>query len=114
MTGQGWLQIVLFLGVVLLLAKPLGTYMARVFEGKRILGMDRALGPVERLIYKVGGIDRKKDMGWKRYVASVLMFSLVGFILLYLLQRVQSWLPGGPQGLATCGRIWHSIRPSVS
>jgi K+-transporting ATPase ATPase A chain len=107
MTGQGWLQIVLFLGVVLLLVKPLGTYMARVFEGKRILGIDRALGPVERLIYKVGGIDRKKDMGWKRYVASVLMFSLVGFILLYLLQRVQSWLPGGPQGLG-------NVRPDLA
>ena len=107
MTGRGWLQIVVFLGVVLLLVKPLGAYMARVFEGKRILGMDRALGPVERLIYKIGGIDPKKDMGWKRYVASVLMFSLVGFLLLYLLQRVQGWLPGGPEGLS-------NVRPDLA
>ncbi len=99
MSGQGWLQIVLFLGVVLLLVRPLGAYMARVFEGRSIFGMDRALHPVEKLIYRVGGIDPKSEMSWKRYAASVLVFSLVGFILLYLLQRVQGWLPGGPEGL---------------
>jgi potassium-transporting ATPase potassium-binding subunit len=107
MTGRGWLQIVVFLGVVLLLVKPLGVYMARVFEGKRIFGMDRALGPVERLIYKIGGIDPKTDMGWKRYAASILAFSLVGFLLLYLLQRIQGWLPGGPQGLG-------NVRPDLA
>ena len=55
--------------------------------------------PVEKLIYRAGGIDPKSEMSWKRYAASVLVFSLVGFLLLYLLQRVQGWLPGGPQGL---------------
>lgn len=99
MSAQGWLQIVLFLGVVLLLVRPLGAYMARVFEGKPIFGMDRALRPLERLIYKVGGTDPKSEMSWKRYAASVLVFSLVGFLLLYVLQRIQGWLPGGPEGL---------------
>jgi K+-transporting ATPase ATPase A chain len=99
MTGQGWLQIALFLGVVLVLVRPLGAYMTRVFEGQRIFGMDRVLPPVEKLIYKLGGIDPKSEMTWKRYAASVLVFSLVGFLLLYLLQRVQGWLPGGPEGV---------------
>jgi K+-transporting ATPase ATPase A chain len=99
MTAQGWLQTALFLGVVLVLVRPLGAYMTRVFEGQRIFGMDRVLPPVEKLIYKLGGIDPKSEMTWKRYAASVLVFSLVGFLLLYLLQRVQGWLPGGPEGV---------------
>jgi len=99
MTGWGWLQIVLFFAVVLLLAKPLGSYMARVFEGKRIFGFSRVLGPTERFIYRVGGVDAEKEMGWKKYAANVLVFSAVGFLFLYLLQRVQGWLPGGPAGL---------------
>jgi K+-transporting ATPase ATPase A chain len=99
MTAQGWLQTALFLGVVLVLVRPLGAYMARVFEGQRIFGVDRVLRPVEKLIYKLGGIDPRSEMTWKRYAASVLVFSLVGFLLLYLLQRVQGWLPGGPEGV---------------
>ena len=83
MTGQGWLQIVLFVGVVLLLAKPLGAYIARVVEGRRIPVLGRVFHPVETLIYKVGGIDPEAEMGWKRYGASVLVFSLVGFLFLY-------------------------------
>jgi potassium-transporting ATPase potassium-binding subunit len=107
MNGQGWLQIVLFLGVVLVLVRPLGAYMARVFEGAPIFGMDRALRPVERFIYKLGGIDPKSEMTWKRYAASILVFSLVGFLLLYLLQRVQGWLPGGPEGM-------ENVRPDLA
>jgi K+-transporting ATPase ATPase A chain len=99
MTGQGWLQIILFLGMVLVLVRPLGAYMARVFEGQRVFAMSRVLRPVERLIYKLGGVHPESEMSWKRYTANVLMFSLVGFLALYLLQRVQSWLPGGPEGL---------------
>jgi potassium-transporting ATPase potassium-binding subunit len=99
MSGQGWLQIVLFLGVVLALVRPLGAYMARVFEGERVFGMSRALRPVEKLIYKLGGIDPNREMSWKRYAANVLIFSFVGFLLLYLLQRIQGRLPGGPEGL---------------
>jgi K+-transporting ATPase ATPase A chain len=99
MSVYGWLQILLFLGVVLLLVRPLGGYMARVFDGQRVFGMSRALLPVEKLIYKLGGIDPKSEMSWKRYTASVLIFSFVGFLLLYLLQRTQAWLPGGPEGV---------------
>jgi K+-transporting ATPase ATPase A chain len=107
MTIQGWLQIGLFLGVVLALVRPLGAYMARVFEGRRIVGMDRVLRPVEKLVYKLAGIDPKSEMTWKRYAASVLAFSLAGFLVLYLLQRVQGWLPGGPDGLG-------NVRPDLA
>ena len=98
MTGWGWLQIVLFFAVVLLLVKPLGAYMARVYEGKRIFGLSRVVGPTERFIYRVAGVHSEEEMGWRRYVATVLVFSVVGFLFLYLLQRLQGWLPGGPQG----------------
>ena len=103
MTGWGWLQIVLFFAVVLLLAKPLGAYMARVHEGKRIPGLGRVFGPTERFIYRIGGVDAEAEMGWKRYAASVLVFSVLGFLLLYLLQRIQGWLPGGPAGVGNVG-----------
>jgi K+-transporting ATPase ATPase A chain len=99
MNSQGWLQILLFFAVVLLLAKPLGSYMARVYEGKRIFGLSRVLGPTERFMYRVAGVDADTEMGWKRYTATVLVFSAVGFLLLYLLQRIQGWLPGGPAGV---------------
>jgi K+-transporting ATPase ATPase A chain len=107
MSAQGWLQIALFLGVVLLLVRPLGAYMDRVFQGRHIFGMDRVLRPVERLIYKLGGIDPKSEMTWKRYAASVLAFSFAGFLVLYLLQRVQAWLPGGPEGVG-------NVRPDLA
>ena len=97
MTGQGWLQIALFFGAFLLLAKPLGIYMARVFEGKSV-GLDRVGGPVERLIYRAGRIDATEEMDWKHYAAAVLVFNLAGLLLLYALQRMQAWLPLGPSG----------------
>ena len=103
MNSHGWLQILLFFAVVLLLAKPLGAYMARVYEGKRIFALSRVCSPTERFIFRIGGIDPETDMGWKRYAASVLVFSVIGFLFLYLLQRVQGWLPGGPAGAGNVG-----------
>jgi potassium-transporting ATPase potassium-binding subunit len=106
MTALGWLQIVAALLVVALLVKPLGLYMARVFEGKPIV-LDRALGPVERLTYRVAGIKPDREMGWKKYAACLLAFNLVGFLVLYLLQRIQGSLPGGPTGLG-------AVRPDLA
>ena len=99
MNSHGWVQILLFFAVVLLLVKPLGAYMARVYEGKRIFGLSRVLRPTERFMYRVAGVDAETEMGWKRYAATVLVFSAIGFLLLYLLQRIQGWLPGGPAGV---------------
>jgi K+-transporting ATPase ATPase A chain len=96
MTGNDILQIVLFFGVLLLLAKPLGVYMARVYEA-RPSGLDRVLGPVERLFYRICGIKPDEEMSWKKYAGAVLMFSAAGFFFLYLLQRLQAMLPLNPQ-----------------
>jgi potassium-transporting ATPase potassium-binding subunit len=96
MTGNDILQLFLYFGVLLLLAKPLGVYMARVYEGQPS-GLDRVLGPVERLFYRLCGIKPEEEMGWKKYTGAVLLFSAAGLFFLYLLQRVQGMLPLNPQ-----------------
>jgi K+-transporting ATPase ATPase A chain len=99
MTGNDIVQIVLYFGVLLLLAKPLGVYMARVYEG-RPFGLDRVLGPVERFFYRVCGIKSDEEMGWKKYAGAVLLFSAAGLFFLYLLQRLQGMLSLNPQKFA--------------
>jgi K+-transporting ATPase ATPase A chain len=96
MTTNGWLQISFYFLVLLALAKPLGWYMARVYEGQPIW-LDRLLGPVERAIYRLCGIKENDEMGWKSYGMATLAFSTVGFLLLYAMQRLQGVLPLNPQ-----------------
>jgi len=96
-TANSIVQLLLYLVVLALLAKPLGAFMARVFEGERTF-LSPVLGPVERLVYRVGGVDASRESGWKRYLAGVLLFNLVGFLFVYLLQRLQGSLPLNPQG----------------
>jgi K+-transporting ATPase ATPase A chain len=98
-TSQGALQIVLYLAVLLALAWPLGAYMARVFEGQRA-PLERVLGPVERLIYRLCGIDAAAEHGWKTYAGAILVFNVLGFLAVYLLQRLQGMLPLNPQDFA--------------
>ncbi|MBI3944142.1 MAG: potassium-transporting ATPase subunit KdpA, partial [Chloroflexi bacterium] len=98
MTLNGVLQIVLYLIVLALLAKPLGWYMARVYEGQPT-GLDRVLGPVERTLYRLFGIKADEEMDWKVYALAVLWFSLVGLFFLYALMRLQQVLPLNPQAL---------------
>ncbi len=98
MTANGVLQLVVYLVVLLVLAKPLGAYMARVYEGRRV-GLDRALGWLERLIYRVSGISPKAEMGWKTYALTMLIFNLAGLLAVYALQRLQGVLPLNPAGL---------------
>jgi potassium-transporting ATPase potassium-binding subunit len=97
MTLNGWLQIALYIGVLVLCVKPLGLYMARVFDGERTW-FDPVLRPVERLIYRVSGVDPRQEQHWTTYTAAMLLFSLAGFVLLYALQRLQHVLPLNPQG----------------
>src|SRR5438045_3209993 len=97
MTASGWLQIVLFTAIVIALAKPLGIYLHRVFEGDR-QPLPRILGPVERLMNRVSGVDPSKEQDWKLYTLSVLAFSLFGLIVTYAIQRLQASLPLNPQG----------------
>lgn len=98
MTAAGYLQTGLYLLVLLLLVKPLGAYMARVYAGERTL-VGRVVGPVERLAYRAVGLRPDDEMDWKTYALALLVFSLVGLLALYGLQRLQGVLPLNPQGL---------------
>jgi potassium-transporting ATPase potassium-binding subunit len=98
MTGHGALQLVLYLVVLLVLAKPLGAYMARVYEGRPIV-LGRVLGWLERLIYRASGIEPGSEMGWKTYALTMLLFNLAGLLAVYALQRMQGVLPLNPAGL---------------
>ena len=97
MTIIGWLQAALVFAVVCMLVKPLGAYMASVFQGERVL-LTPVLGPVERGFYRICRIEAAREMGWKTYAFAVVAFSLVSFIYLYVLLRVQAFLPLNPQG----------------
>ena len=98
MTGQGLLQLALYVVVLVLLVKPLGSYMARVFQGERTF-MSPILGPVERLIYKASGVDPAGESDWKHYAFGALLVNFLGFVAVYALQRLQGVLPLNPQAL---------------
>ena len=95
---NGLVQIGLFFFVLLALVKPLGWYMARVYQGQSC-GLDRVLGLIERGIYRLGGVHPNQEMGWKTYGLAMLLFNAAGMFALYVLQRVQGWLPLNTQGL---------------
>src|SRR5262249_41399824 len=99
MTSQALLQVVLYLVVLVALAKPLGIFMANVYEGRRTF-LSPVLRPVERLIYKLAAVDEHGETGWKRYTAPMLAFNLVGVVFVYLLQRLQGVLPLNPAGMS--------------
>src|SRR5579863_2888701 len=98
MTANGWFQIALFFIVLLAVTKPLGLFMARVFSGDRTF-LDPVCRPVERLLYRCTGVDESHEMDWKEYAISMLLFSAVSMLLLYLIERVQglSHMPWNPQ-----------------
>jgi K+-transporting ATPase ATPase A chain len=98
MTANGWIQIALFLGLVFLLTKPLGVFMARVFTGEKTF-MDPVLRPMERMLYRLTGVNEHSEMRWTEYGIAMLCFSAVSMLLLYLLERVQQFLPWNPQHL---------------
>jgi K+-transporting ATPase ATPase A chain len=98
MTPAGFMHIVVYIVMLLALAKPLGRYMARVYEGRPV-GLDRLLGWLERLIYRAAGVRAEDEMGWKAYTLAMLAFNFAGLLALYLLQRIQGVLPLNPQGL---------------
>src|SRR5271165_2077044 len=99
MTANGWLQFVAFFAVLLLLMRPLGIYIARVLEGEKTF-LDPVLRPVERLIYRVSGVEAGVEMNWREYTVAMLLFSFVSLLLTYLIERAQHFLPWNPQGLA--------------
>ena len=104
MTANGWFQILLFFAVLLAVTKPIGVFMTRVFSGEKTF-LDPVLRPVERLIYRCCGIDETREMDWKEYAISMLLFSVVSMLVLYLIERVQGlkFMPWNPQHLAGVG-----------
>ena len=97
MTFQGWAQIALYVLAIVVITKPLGGYMTRVFSGERTL-LSPVLKPIERLLYRAGGVDETREQSWVTYAIAMLFFSIAGFVTLYLLQRLQAYLPFNPQG----------------
>jgi K+-transporting ATPase ATPase A chain len=99
MSANGWLQIAIFLALVLLVTKPLGVFMTRVFNRERTF-MDPLLRPLERLIYRLSGVDEDHEMPWIEYAITMLLFSVVSMLLLYAMERLQVYLPLNPQKFA--------------
>src|ERR1700674_5909717 len=96
MTTNGWLQIIVYLVLIFAVTKPLGIFMARVFNRERTF-MDPLLRPIERLLYRVTGVDEEHEMRWTEYAVAMMLFSVVSMLGLYLIQRVQGYLPLNPQ-----------------
>jgi len=99
MTASGWFQIGLYLLVIFLITKPIGLFMTRVFNREKTF-LDAVLRPVEKLVYRLSGVDEQREMHWTEYTVSMLLFSGVSMVLLYLLERTQKWLPFNPQKFA--------------
>ncbi|MDQ2101936.1 potassium-transporting ATPase subunit KdpA [Azospirillum isscasi] len=98
MTVNGWIQILVFIALVAAVARPLGGFMTGVFNGDRN-ALSPVLGPVERGLYRIAGVDAKAEQHWVSYAVSMLLFSVAGLSLLYLMQRLQGVLPFNPQGM---------------
>lgn len=109
MNLYSWSQLIFYIVVLLLLAKPLGSFMAKVYQGERTF-LDRVLGPAERFIYRLSGIDPRAEMDWKVYAFAMLLFNLLGLFSVYMLQRLQGVLPLNPQelGAVTADSSWNT------
>jgi K+-transporting ATPase ATPase A chain len=99
MSANGYFQLAFYVVVLLALAKPLGAYMARVYEGRPAV-LNRIGAPFERVLYKCCGIDPDREMRWTEYAVALMAFNILGLLVVYALQRLQGWLPLNPQGMA--------------
>src|SRR5262245_23007500 len=99
MTFLGWLQIIVYALAITLLAKPVGEYMYRIFEGER-QPLARFFGPIERVLYRLSGVDPRAEQTWVQYTIALLLFSAFGVLVTYGLLRLQAVLPWNPQGFA--------------
>ena len=99
MTINGWLQILVFLALIFAVTKPLGIFMTRVFAGERTF-LDPLLRPIERFLYRITGVNEKQEMTWTEYATAMLVFSGLSMLVLYLIQRLQAYLPFNPQHFA--------------
>ncbi|MBS7701305.1 potassium-transporting ATPase subunit KdpA [Chelatococcus sp. YT9] len=99
MTLNGWIQIIVYCGIIILLVKPLGNYLTRIFNGERTW-LSTALGPLERGLYRLAGTRDQDEHHWTTYTAALLLFNVAGLIVLYMVQRLQDILPFNPAGMA--------------
>src|SRR5690349_7496238 len=116
MTTNGWLQILLFFAIILLITKPMGIFMAHVFNREKTF-LDPVLRPVERLIYRLTRVNEEREMRWTEYAVAMLLFSGVSMLVLYLLQRLQGVLPLNPQqlpGVDSTGYLGSSFNTAAS
>ena len=98
MTVVGWIQILIFCAIVIALVRPLGGYMTRVFAGERTF-LSPILRPIEIGLYRVGGVDETREQHWLTYTVAMLFFHFAGFLILYVLLRIQGLLPFNPAGM---------------
>lgn len=103
----GWLQLTLFLGILFLITKPVGLYLVRVLEPEGKTWLDRPFKPVERLLYRMLGVDPRREQNWKEYARSLIIFSLAGLLFTYAVLRLQHFLPLNPQKFG-------SVRPDLA
>src|SRR5256885_14286703 len=99
MTANGWFQIGLYLFVIALVTKPMGVFMKRAFNREKTF-LDPILRPIEKLVYRLTGVDERREMRWTEYAIAMLLFSGVSMALLYIIERTQRWLPFNPQKFA--------------
>src|SRR4030095_9284170 len=99
MQTSGWLQLTLFVIALAAITKPMGLYLVRVLDANGKTWLDPVLGPLERLTYRVMGVDSRKEHDWKQYTLAMLLFSLVGCLFTYVILRLQHRLPLNPQAL---------------
>src|ERR1700719_1664407 len=100
MNTSGWIQLLLYVGILLAITKPLGLYLCQVLDADGKTFLDPVLKPLERLTYKLTGVDAKQEQDWKRYAAAMLLFSLVSMLFTYAILRLQAVFPLNPQKLA--------------
>ena len=98
MNLYSWFQLIFYFVALLALAKPLGSFMAKVYQGEHTF-LDRVLGPIEKLIYRLSGVKPEEDMNWKTYAVAMMVFNILGILAVYAIQRLQAFLPLNPQGL---------------
>src|ERR1700743_3044999 len=102
MTFNGWIQIAIYCAIIIAITKPLGGYLARVFTGERTF-LSPVWGPLEQGFYRLSGVDPNEEQHWTIYAAAMLAFSIVGFVVLYAIQRLQGVLPFNPQHMPAVG-----------
>ena len=115
MNIYSWIQLIFYMVVLLALAKPLGTFMAKVYQGEHTF-LDPVFGPVEQFIYRLAGVHADEEMNWKVYAIALMLFNVLGLFVVYALQRLQGFLPLNPEGfgavtpeliLEYCGQLHH-------